>query len=180
MDYKDLADHLIEEKCNSFGVQETLCDLIQYGISYDGLLELKFEKDDIDAAYEAVNEAEIDDIINEAFVFTQYAGGDILESEEFKEKFESHKEYVLKVYKPKNILAAPAEFERREKNAATKNDRQSYFLEQCAKEVKAKGQGQEIKGQGQEAKGLLNFSESITNSLGYKEEIENGRENRSE
>ena len=81
MDYKDLADHLIDEKCNSFGVEETLCDLIQYGISYDELLELKFGKDDIDRAYEAIDDAEIDDIINEAFVFTQYVRGDILESE---------------------------------------------------------------------------------------------------
>lgn len=179
MDYKDLADHLLDEKCNSFGVEETLCDLIQYGISYDELLELKFGKDDIDRAYEAIDDAEIDDIINEAFVFTQYVRGDILESEEFKKKFESHKAYVLKNYKPKNIIEAAEEFERRQKDReypGGPKDRASYFLNQCAKEVEAK----EVEAKEQEAKGLLNFAESITNSLGYKEEIENGKETRSE
>jgi hypothetical protein len=55
LDYKQLANTLLDFMCEAFDIVEVAEILISQGFSYDELLTLGFEKETIDQAQERIN-----------------------------------------------------------------------------------------------------------------------------
>ena len=55
LDYKQLANVLLDFMCEAFDIVEVVEILIGQGFSYDKILSLGFEKETIDQAQERIN-----------------------------------------------------------------------------------------------------------------------------
>ena len=55
LDYKQLANVLLDFMCEAFDIVEVAEILINQGFSYDEILSLGFEKETIDQAQERIN-----------------------------------------------------------------------------------------------------------------------------
>jgi hypothetical protein len=58
-DYKKLANNLLDFVCENYDLVEVCSWLIEWGYSYDQLLELGFEQDTIDQAKKELNKEDL-------------------------------------------------------------------------------------------------------------------------
>ena len=54
--YKELLDRLLDDRCELFGINNTISYLLDLGFTRDELLELQFEAADVDYVIKALDE----------------------------------------------------------------------------------------------------------------------------
>lgn len=52
----DLLDFMLDDRCEMYGVRNTICYLLDYGLTKEEILNLKFDEEDLDYVIDNPNE----------------------------------------------------------------------------------------------------------------------------
>ena len=56
VDYKELLNRLLDDRCDLFGTRNTISYLLDEGYTRDDLIELDFDEDEVDFVIKALDE----------------------------------------------------------------------------------------------------------------------------